>query len=558
MPTESHPNGVIYLEVDEDITSAIDKLTKSATKSVQIVTAKRSTLFQSVINLRLLQKAAKDNGKQLVLVTGDRVATSLAGRVGVAVASQVGEAARVPSTTPLSTTALADDEIDGGAIGDLPKPPDMPLTTSAADTTPLATPASAAVSPSSPAAKALSKPKGSKVPNIGKMQRRLIWGILAVLIVVVLIGLNYFLTTAQVTLYAQGSQVNSTFNFTADPTITSSNTATSTLTAQQLTETKTLNATVTASGTKDDGSKASGTMTVNNCYTVAPTTLPAGTQFTAPDGNTFVSTGSVTVPGFVPGNGLKFSPGQASVGVQATANGDSYNEAPGNYTVAGQPSGTCNAGSGGIYGTGSQMQGGITKIDKVITQNDVTQAQQTALSANKSSAMSDLAGKANNQQVAISQSFQQNVASSTANPTVGSVASSGSLAIQVTYTELAVAKSDLSKLAQSQESQQLGAQSQIYDDGSSDLQLTALGQPQSGGAQEFKAAATAYAGTKIDTATLAKELKGQKEGDAEATASQVSGVTKATVSLSPSWATSMPKIVSHIHVSIKVSNPSGT
>src|SRR5450432_2556949 len=106
------PTGVIYLEVDEDITSAIDKLGKVTDSTVQVVTAKRSTLFQSVINLKLLQKAAKDAKKSLVLVTSDRVATSLAGRIGVAVASQVGEAARVPSAT-VAAAATAEDEIDG-------------------------------------------------------------------------------------------------------------------------------------------------------------------------------------------------------------------------------------------------------------------------------------------------------------------------------------------------------------------------------------------------------------------------------------------------------------
>ncbi|HUC86831.1 MAG TPA: hypothetical protein VMR75_00695, partial [Candidatus Saccharimonadales bacterium] len=149
------------------------------------------------------------------------------------------------------------------------------------------------------------------------------------------------------------------------------------------------------------------------------------------------------------------------------------------------------------------------------------------------------------------------VAGSTANPTVGTVASTATLQIQVSYTELAIQKSELSSLAQSQESQQLGAQSQIYDDGSSNLSLTALTQPQSDGSQRFKASATAYAGTKINTAALAKQIKGQKYGEAVTTAGQVSGVTKATITLSPSWATSLPTITSHIHVSIKVSNPSG-
>ena len=80
----------LYLEVDEDITSAIDKLTKIDGTSVQVVAPKRSTMLQSIINLKLLKKAAADAGKELVLVTNDRVTHDLAGRVGLAVAPSIG------------------------------------------------------------------------------------------------------------------------------------------------------------------------------------------------------------------------------------------------------------------------------------------------------------------------------------------------------------------------------------------------------------------------------------------------------------------------------------
>src|SRR6267154_590890 len=83
-------DNALYLEADEDITSAIDKLTKSSGTSVQIVVPKRSTMLQSIINLKLLKKAAEKGGKELVLVTNDRIASDLAGRVGLAVAPSIG------------------------------------------------------------------------------------------------------------------------------------------------------------------------------------------------------------------------------------------------------------------------------------------------------------------------------------------------------------------------------------------------------------------------------------------------------------------------------------
>lgn len=203
------------------------------------------------------------------------------------------------------------------------------------------------------------------------------------------------------------------------------------------------------------------------------------------------------------------------------------------------------------------MQGGVTKTAKILTQGDVNQAQQSALAADKASGTQNVDGKANKSQTVLGPSLTQTAGSASANPSVGSEASTATLSVQVTYTVLAVQKSALSDLAKAQESQQLGPQSQIYDDGSSNMQLTAQGAAQSSGAQKFHAAATAYAGTKIDTNALAKKLKGQKYGDAVQTAAAVPGVDKADITISPGWMTSMPHIAGHIHITIKASNPSG-
>lgn len=546
------PSGVIYLEVDEDITSAIDKLTKVGGSTVQVVTAKRSTLFQSVINLKLLHKAAKDAHKSLVLVTSDRVATNLAGRLGVAVASQVGEAAHVPAAAAATAAVAADDEIDGGSVGETQSPAANanPL----ASTPPEPTKASEPSGPPSPPPQTPkpSIPRGKRVPNISKMQKRVIWGGLILLVIVALFGLDYYLTSAQVALYAKASQVNATFNFVADPTATQSSTANATLSAQQLSYSKSLTAPVQATGTKDEGAKASGTITVSNSFDSNPHPLVAGTRFVASGGQVFRSTADTTVPAGSLSGG-KVVPGTVQVSVQADQNGDQYNIGPTGYTIPGLPADEQSS----ITGQGNQMQGGITKTAKILQQSDINQAEQSALGADKATGSQGVSAKATSNQVVLGPSLAQNAGSVSSNPAVGSETSNATLTIQVTYTELAVQKTALSDLAKSQEGQQLGAQSQIYDDGSGSLQLTALGAAQSSGAQKFRAAATAYAGTRIDTAALAKQLQGQKYGDAVQAASQVPGVDKATISVSPSWSTSLPHIASHIHVSIKVSNPSG-
>jgi hypothetical protein len=558
---QSNSPGVIYLEVDEDITSAIDKLTKDPAQSVQLVAAKRSTLMQSVINLRLLKKAAADAKKQLVVVTSDRVVTNLAGRIGVPVASQVGEAARVP--TAAAASALTEDEIDGGTIGDDDEGPAatakkvIPVT-AAADTVepepePEPEPVAVPQRPAPPSASrpAAVKPTKSKsaVPNIGSMQKKVLWIGGAILLILLLFAANLYLTTAKVTLFMKGTQSTVSFSLTADPTLKQSAIDNGVLAASQLTISKTLQSNVQATGTKDIGTKASGSMTVYNGYDSSPHQLVAGTRFASPDGKIFRSTGDATVPGGTLGGG-KIVPGQTTVQVEADQNGDQYNLGPARYSIPGLPADQQST----IYGQGAQMKGGTSKTVKVVTQADVDKAKQSALDSNKDKVQGDLQDKAGKGQRLLSESLQQNVTAVDANPEVGAEGSSGQVSVHVTYTQLAVSESELSQLTRAAELKQVGADKEIYSDGSDKLQLTTLGKPDGDGTQKFTATALAFAGGKVDKDGLAKQMKGKKYGEASDLASQQPDVERVEIKLTPGWATSMPMFAGHIHTEVKVSN----
>ena len=63
---------LIYLEPDEEITSVIDKLKNLAGQRVGLVVPRDATLLQSVVNLRLLDREAKNLGKVISIVTADK------------------------------------------------------------------------------------------------------------------------------------------------------------------------------------------------------------------------------------------------------------------------------------------------------------------------------------------------------------------------------------------------------------------------------------------------------------------------------------------------------
>lgn len=72
-----------YIDVDEEITSVVDRLKKSKTKENIFVVPKRALILQSVVNLRLLKKEAEKLKKQIMIVSQDEQGRAIAERVGI-------------------------------------------------------------------------------------------------------------------------------------------------------------------------------------------------------------------------------------------------------------------------------------------------------------------------------------------------------------------------------------------------------------------------------------------------------------------------------------------
>ncbi|HSX00661.1 MAG TPA: hypothetical protein VLF67_00325 [Candidatus Saccharimonas sp.] len=561
-------DNALYLEVDEDITSAIDKLSKLSSSSVQIVVPKRSALLQSIINLKLLKKAAADSGKELVLVTGDRIATDLAARVGLAVAPSLGAKAVVGEAAK-PAPAVADDVIEesdpvppplepavvASPVPAKPATPKRPLfarreVTDEPPASPAADAPAAAASaeggadtPGDPGAKPAgpSLPK-IKVPNFDKLQHRLAWlGLAAVLIVGYLVAMHFY-TKATVTLFAAGTKVAVDTTIAADPMLASSDLEKGVLAAKPVVFSKDLSAPFTATGQKDAGTKAHGTITVSNCPT-NPQPLVAGTRFVAPDGKVFRSDADTTVPAASYPVGVCVA-GKASVNVTADANGDSYNEAPADYTIP-----ALNIGA--VTAHGGQMSGGTSKVVSVVSQADVDAAKTALLGKDSDASAGDLAGRVPSGYLALTGSVQQTADNVTPNPAVGEEATTGTLSLKVSYSELAVLKADYEDLLKAREQAQIGDQNQIYDDGLATAKLEP-GDRTPDGRQNFHLTTDAYGGAKLSQADVATKLKGKRYGDAIDTATKLPGVQRAEITLWPVWATGVPGRTSQITVVIKV------
>src|SRR5687767_6301854 len=87
---------VIYIDIDDEITTIIDKVRSSHDRIVALVLPKRAAVFQSIVNMKLLKRTADDAKKHLVLITSEAGLLPLAGAVGVHVAKSLQSKPEIP------------------------------------------------------------------------------------------------------------------------------------------------------------------------------------------------------------------------------------------------------------------------------------------------------------------------------------------------------------------------------------------------------------------------------------------------------------------------------
>lgn len=80
-----------YIDIDEEITSIIERLKKSKMKEIIIVVPKRALLIQSIINLKLLKKEADKLKKEIIIVTQDKLGKMLVEKTGIIVEQRLEE-----------------------------------------------------------------------------------------------------------------------------------------------------------------------------------------------------------------------------------------------------------------------------------------------------------------------------------------------------------------------------------------------------------------------------------------------------------------------------------
>ncbi len=80
---------IIYIEIDEELTKVYDRIKSLKVDEIYIVVPARSVLFQSVVNLKILKRKTEDIGKNISIVTNDRIGIHLAREAGLKVYDRI-------------------------------------------------------------------------------------------------------------------------------------------------------------------------------------------------------------------------------------------------------------------------------------------------------------------------------------------------------------------------------------------------------------------------------------------------------------------------------------
>jgi len=533
---------VIYIDVEDDITAIISKVKAAKEKIVALVPPKRVGVLQSAVNLRLLQRAADQSDKRLVLISNNTALRALAASAQLPVAKNLQSKPEVPQM--IDVDADSEDIIDGSQlpVGELARTAptalgsmaiDKAVRENAAEEIPKAAPPIAGQPPKKPRSKS-----GIKVPNFNSFRKKLIIGIAAgVLLIGFFVWATFFAPRATVVISARATESSANARVTMGEKATTSFSG-STLKTSSQQQKKDVSIEFDATGKKEVGEKATGTMTLTRTSTSStPINVPAGTSFTA-SGLTFKSTEAATLPGSSIGPGGIEQP-TVTVNVEAAELGDQYNLATRNYQ----------SNVGGFSAKGSNMTGGTSEEVTVVSETDIQAAADQLAKQDSDEVKAQLTGEFNDTFIVLDQTFKIDNGTPQSSPAVGQEASGkAKLTTTITYTLSAVARADVDTFLNDYFAKQIEGQSdrRVYDNGSGGVTFTNIAATTDGFTGNI--VATAKIGPKVEDQQVKDLAKGKRFGEIQSSLESIQGIDSVDVKFWPFWVSSAPNDTNKITV----------
>jgi hypothetical protein len=328
------PTPLIYLDVDDEITSAAARIRSAEADRLALVLPYGSRLATSRINFRLLVREAADRGKQIEIICADSSARALAVAAGLTVHPSVAAFEGRDVAGDAAAAGSAASGVGAAALDERPAPgrKDKGVSGAADD---------------GDATRVITVPRRSspKVPIVGPrrppVRTGTAIGIGVGVIVLVIVGSLLavdLLPSATIVLHPRSEELGPLqLMIEARADVTTPDAAGLALPAQRITFQLQATQSFSATGTKLVETKATGTVTFSNFDTGGANRIDAGSIVKTPSGIQFATQAAVDLPNATIQFPFTIVPSTANVAVEAVVTGPDGNV--GNNTITVLPKG---------------------------------------------------------------------------------------------------------------------------------------------------------------------------------------------------------------------------
>ena len=316
---------IVYLDVDDEITSAAARIRSAEEGRVALVVPYGSRLATSRINFRLLAREAQTRDRRLSIVAGDAATRALAASAGLPVFGSVSEyevALDAPTVTAATVTVPAPVAADGE--GELPDADATQVVAVPATTSTPVAPRSSSIRvagrrrwPAFDPQPALDRVRAMDRPTVLVAS-----GVLGLAVVVVAIGAWLLLPSASIVVTAREEAIGPVeMTIRADPAADVPDPAARVVPAERLSFDLLATDTFSSTDKRIEETAASGVVTFRSYNTGSANTIPRGSVVSTEGGIRFRTRAAVTLARarFVPFQPV--IPSTASVAVDALALG---------------------------------------------------------------------------------------------------------------------------------------------------------------------------------------------------------------------------------------------
>ena len=532
---------VIYIDVEDDITTIIGKVKSSKEKIIALVPPKRIGVLQSAVNLQLLTRTAESADKRIVLITNDHALSGLAASANIPVAKNLQSRPEL-AEIPALKVDNDDDIIDGRnlPIGELQKTADKPESLGSAAVNELIAENNSKKPADKKSKTKDKKGKGGKIPNFNLFRKKfVIIGGLVILLIGFLVWAIGFAPRATVVISAKSTTITTDEDVTIGTELTTDPTN-KTIKAVKQETTQDISVQFSATGKKQVGERATGKVKLSTpLASLIGKTVPSGTQLTA-DGVSFTTNSAVTFT-------LQNFTG-VTVNITAAAIGDDYNG------ISGSMSGVTSGVSADIVG---ETSGGTSREITVVSENDIAKATESLDGQKDSTAEDKLKSAFGSSAMIIEDSYKEERSTPSSSVAVDNEASGAvTLKATVTASMYAIDNSEMESYLKASANTELeGKTSQkIYKSGADEAKLTQYAEAESGGT--IRIAANSTVGPSIDEDEVKDQVKGKNYGDIQSSLESIDGVNDVDTKFWPFWVSTVPDDTDRITIEFDLQDAS--